>query len=519
MKINNISWQNYRGLADGSIQAGGNDVIITGQNGAGKSSLASLLPFILFGKGADTVKKFDNGLIPTDTGLIHAAEVTFDNGLTLRREVAWQGNGNRSALYINGNAVKNADFNLAVRDITNGGNNFVFNLFDFCQADWKIQRQFLLKNFGDDDGSIPEQFATVPDIIGRHSPDEFNRAAKVELKKLKADADKIPVQIETLNAQITNVNFETLADDINSVRNQRDSLTNIDELQRQFDSLNQQLQAALANRDFISDTIDKRETERKAKLNEYHQWRQTRSGTCPTCGQTLPAEKFSAKRNAELQRIVNDGKLIADELEKLQTRLNKLDIEIAKFKSQITELDGKIKASDPVKITDQRRVLDEKFSVLFHATDIKKQIERLADSAKTLGKQITALEFNISLVDAFIQFQIERSEQQINQQFAHVNFKLFDYKITSGELRQTCEPTLHGVPFSSLSKGERLKAALDVIATFQRHFAVELPLFIDDAESYTNNSFDSLPNTQLWLFKVTDEPELKISVTERSNAA
>ena len=34
MKIKQMSWWNYRGLADGAIEADGADVLIHGQNGA-----------------------------------------------------------------------------------------------------------------------------------------------------------------------------------------------------------------------------------------------------------------------------------------------------------------------------------------------------------------------------------------------------------------------------------------------------------------------------------------------------
>ena len=50
MKITRISWKNFKGLADGEIVAEGRDVIISGRNGAGKSSIAQIIPFVLFGK-------------------------------------------------------------------------------------------------------------------------------------------------------------------------------------------------------------------------------------------------------------------------------------------------------------------------------------------------------------------------------------------------------------------------------------------------------------------------------------
>ena len=95
-------------------------------------------------------------------------------------------------------------------------------------------------------------------------------------------------------------------------------------------------------------------------------------------------------------------------------------------------------------------------------------------------------------------------EDSINSRFKFVRFKLFDYTISTGEIKPTCEATLHGVPFSSLSRGEQLKAALDIFRTLQATFDVHLPIMLDDAESYTANSLVDIPN-QIFAFKVTDD--------------
>ena len=74
-----------------------------------------------------------------------------------------------------------------------------------------------------------------------------------------------------------------------------------------------------------------------------------------------------------------------------------------------------------------------------------------------------------------------------------------------------------GVPYSSLSKGEKLKAALDILNAVQKHYGLKMPLVIDDAESYTANSFVDLDN-QLILCKVA-EADLKVAIDEGRKAA
>ena len=90
------------------------------------------------------------------------------------------------------------------------------------------------------------------------------------------------------------------------------------------------------------------------------------------------------------------------------------------------------------------------------------------------------------------------------------------YKTAEG-IKETCEPLLNGVPYAALSKGEQLKASLDILQTLQTAFKIELPVFIDDAESYTSNSFVDLPN-QIILFKATEGlQQLQIDVAAAKN--
>ena len=149
MKIKSVRWENFKGLPDNQIAAEGNNVVIRGQNSVGKSSIAQILPFVLFGKIVGSVKKFDNGLPPTDDGLIHAAEIIFDDGSSLRREYFWNNQGNCHQLFINGKPAKSTQFKTYVEKITNGGGELVFNPFAFVELSAKEQRALLVKIFGD----------------------------------------------------------------------------------------------------------------------------------------------------------------------------------------------------------------------------------------------------------------------------------------------------------------------------------------------------------------------------------
>ena len=234
-------------------------------------------------------------------------------------------------------------------------------------------------------------------------------------------------------------------------------------------------------------------------------------GLCPTCGQEIPREKFIAERDAKLAQIVAEGKNSAKD--------------IADFKKILSAFEDELKLERAKPVADENRLatLDRDISALERdlakvesAAGIKDRIKTLATREKKLNQLIATLEGQIKIAENFQQRKIELVEENISANFEFVRFKLFDYFITTGEIKTTCEAMLDGVPYSALSKGEKLKAALDIFKALQKHFGTDLPLIIDDAESYTQNSFVELPN-QIFLCKVSDDDLIIIDNSFNTN--
>ena len=65
-----------------------------------------------------------------------------------------------------------------------------------------------------------------------------------------------------------------------------------------------------------------------------------------------------------------------------------------------------------------------------------------------------------------------------------------------------------------------MKAALDIVSTLSKFYDIELPIFIDDAESYTSNSMIEVKNQVFRLAAVEGIKELNITIeTSQSNTA
>ena len=463
MKIQRMSWQNYKGLSDGEIVCNGHDVIISGRNGAGKSSIASILPFVLFGK--IPAKSFDERGITIEAQM-PTATIEFDT-VTLKRSVTPR---NQNRTFINGEEVSATKFNAAILNLTGGIGTLLFNPLEFPNLNWKEQRDFLLKHF-----------ATEPETL------DNPELLREQMKSLKREATGIPYQISEVQRQLSDL-----------------PTGDVDELEKllsdkQSELANLQTKDFAREEKFLTEQIRMKERRREELLNEYN----TTKTTCPTCGQSLPKAKVESAR----ARIVTEGKKVAASIKELRDELETL-----KSKSSFN-VDRALKAKQ---LQSEIRELTKRITALQTADNLRKRLATLVDREKVLNAKLIELEGQIFLAQERRRKLMIESEETVNAQFEHVRFKLFKL-LANGEVKEDCAAMIKGVPFQALSKGEKLKAALDILRTLQKKFRIEMPLFLDDAESYTSNSLVELPN-QLFLFKVT-EADLEISVDEGRRAA
>lgn len=464
MKINRIIWRNFKGLPDGEIVANGRNVTISGRNGTGKSSIANILPFVLFGK--ISAKGFDAQGSPVKLQ-IPSATIEFDNA-TLKRTVTAD---NKNRTFVDGEEVLATTFNAAVFNLTGGTGNLLFNPFEFPNLHWSAQRDFLLKHF-------------APKI-------RFADAAALsdELKRLRKDASTLPARIEENRRQLAKLELPNL---------------DVDELVRQIDNHQAEIsklqpQNSAAQKSFLASQIRQLTKIREELLQRYFNVKDT----CPTCGAPLPNSKIAAAQ----KRIVAQGKEVASQLEHLRNELETLQ-----SKEQFdAERALKIK-----QLQDKVRELNAQLAAVKQAENFRKRLEQLTADEKSLNARIAELEGRIAAAEETRREQMADSEDAVNSQFRFVKFKLFKL-LANGEARETCEPMIAGVPFSSLSNGEKFKAACDILNALQVKFGREMPLMIDNAECYTSNSLVELPN-QKFLFKVT-EADLKIFVDDGRLAA
>lgn len=119
------------------------------------------------------------------------------------------------------------------------------------------------------------------------------------------------------------------------------------------------------------------------------------------------------------------------------------------------------------------------------------RIAELEQEEKKLGKQYEEAEKALYLCEKFTRVKAALLNDKINEHFKTVKFQLFKQNITNDGIDDICDvlvPTAAGafVPFSDANKAARLNAGIEIIGVLGNYYGVELPIFVDNAESVTH---------------------------------
>ena len=210
-------------------------------------------------------------------------------------------------------------------------------------------------------------------------------------------------------------------------------------------------------------------------------------------------EKPDMSQNEEYQQ----KKARYDELEKqiasLKDSTNAADAFKEERKALVAELDS---VKEKIAQQENNVRIDEQISEL-------QEKQRDYEQAKADAEKIL---YQLSLVS---KKKNELLVEEINQHFDIVKWRLFDYQ-KNGEYKETCIPTvldeetgIYKLFGDTTNTGREIEAKLDICNSFQKFFGMQVPIFLDGAESI-NDEYLPKVDTQLILLTVTKDKELII---------
>lgn len=140
--------------------------------------------------------------------------------------------------------------------------------------------------------------------------------------------------------------------------------------------------------------------------------------------------------------------------------------------------------------------------------EVDERIAELQAEQKEIGQKVADQEQMLYLLEEFIRFKLNKVSESINSHFKTVNFKLFEMQLNGG-MKDCCECTVNGVPYSTLNSGHRIVAGLDIIRSLSELYGVSVPIFVDNAESLNEFNVPDM-DAQLILLSVTEDKQLKV---------
>ena len=295
------------------------------------------------------------------------------------------------------------------------------------------------------------------------------------------------------------------------------------------------------------------------------EWNQTEA-SCPCCGRELQPEKieqlraeFNIKRSKRLEEIQELGKktcsgqrirdreieiteleeerLGADQLmaakkamheaaeasraafERYRVAIKEAEDNIEK---EILEVGEETVVSNPTKEVDLEindleealRSLNTSLSLFDIAKIQSKRIDTLQEERKQVAKEFEQLDLGLKLVETFTKTKMDLLNANVNKMFKSVSFRLFVEQVNGG-IKEDCEVLVPGpsgqfVPFMFANNAARINAGLEIIEALSRHYKLNMPVFVDNAEAVTKLHKSDYQLIQL----IVSEADKKLRITQ-----
>lgn len=397
----------------------------------------------------------------------------------------------------------------------------------------------------EDAGQARESLETELASLEKQKADKQKQILRIENGGEVAENQKMAAGVEARMTKFR-AEFEAqystqVSGDANTAKNLRSEIERIGKEIEAIEGRKKILAGAIETADKKADALRARWT----KINDEEFSDGEISDTCPCCGQKLPPERveatrkkaldnFNVRKSQELESINADGKKIMEQRNRDSEMLKgfNADIEgktarVGDLADQLAEARKKVEAVEKPDIEEQPQWLSlkselhqiqlsigalqeeskaalqkaqqeaalfdpdiearrKKIAAIDQTASMKKRITELEAREKELGSIYSDLQRQLFLTEEFMRAKVTATEDTINSHFEYVRFKMFSEKI-NGALEECCEPLIDGVPFSDgLNKGNRMKAAIDILNALSGYYKHSLPVFIDDCESYTS---------------------------------
>lgn len=253
------------------------------------------------------------------------------------------------------------------------------------------------------------------------------------------------------------------------------------------------------------------------KCEENTEYFKTQQKATQTQLDKAEAELIEARKALEEQTKKEEEKvsvetLLAEKPEYKQVcdRIKKIEAEQEKPADEgMSEEDKKLKADLEKKLKDlesEREVLASRLAVKAQWEKVNAQIVGLHEDRAQWKEQIDGLDEKIKAASDFQKRSCEVLEENVNRRFKLVKWKMFRRQLDGTE-KSWCECSVDGVPYSDLNTAAKINAGLDITNVLKRHYEVDVPCVIDNAETVQEPLYEGGQQIRL---TVTEDEGMRI---------
>lgn len=494
IELHYIEIHNFKGISDYSLKLDGKSATIEAENDAGKSSLADAWYWLISGKNQEL--RTDFNILPLDEDGNTVNHVDADvkalisvngNKVELRKlhRQKWQKKrgaptpdliGHSTEYVIDGIELSTKkEYDDRIAEIIDDD---LFRLLSdirymcgLTKADYRRNILLDLCGYISDEQVIKDhKNKNLKELNGEVIPD-LKKINKKKLKESQRIIDNNPTIVAELSkGLIEGRNVAYLEKELKSISDRIEHL-------KSSDSKLYRKELTIIERDIRSS-----KSEKERLISDWRRIKNCDINICETCGQRLTAEMiFDAEANQQLKiRQINIlGKRINETIKNLENE-----------KEELIEKLNLIDEGDEQQLIDLTRQYDEVDNQIRdarHSERLKTRINELENNSKRAIEDFQESSRILSLIEQFDRYKAEFIEKNVNNHFDIVKWKLFDHQMNGG-IRDICEPTIGGVPYSTdLNNGNKILAGIDCIKAIGKHYDINVPVFIDNYEALTSD--------------------------------
>lgn len=204
--------------------------------------------------------------------------------------------------------------------------------------------------------------------------------------------------------------------------------------------------------------------------------------------QQAEVTRIAAQIDAAMGAIMPEERADYTETEEyvaLRDRISAVEEQLSAGRSDASllrqEVDGRLSAVQSELDAVERKRMD----LVFYQQK-QERISELIEEQKSIASECDRIKNGVHLCDLFVKTKVSMLNDRINSHFRTVHFRLFKQQFNSG-LEERCDvmaQTSQGLKlFSDANDAAKLNAGLEIIDVLSRYWGIEMPVFVDNAES------------------------------------